>query len=272
MYKRKAINQYRHTLSDRESRILSSLSYGGSTIFTTRDMRGLVAKPKNILDNLVRKRWILKLRRGVYVIVPLEAGEKGAEDYTIHGFVIASFLVNPYYIGYWSALNYHGFTEQTPSSVYVATTKPKNSRTILNTRFVFVTIPKDKVFGLQEEEVEKWNVKISSPEKTVVDCLDHPEHCGGTEEVAKAIYFSRDQLDFKKVISFAKRIGNNTVIKRLGFIAETLAIEDCSKLLSNVTLKSGYSLLDPTLPRKGRIKEKWKLIINAPIEVKRWTV
>lgn len=271
MYKRKAINQYRHTLSDRESRFLSSLSYEGKTIFTSRDIRELATKPKNILDNLVRKRWILKLRRGVYVIAPLEAGEKGAADYTIHGFVIASFLVSPYYIGYWSALNYHGLTEQTPPSVYVVTTKPKNSRTILDTRFVFVTILKNKVFGMVEEEVEKWKVKISSPEKTVVDCLDHPEHCGGIEEIAKAIYFSKGELNFKKVVSYAKRIGNNTVIKRLGFIAEALGIEDCSKLLSTVKLKTGYSILDPTLPRKGRIKEKWKLIINAPIDVRRLT-
>ena len=98
--------------------------------------------------------------------------------------------------------------------------------------------------------------------------MDHPEHCGGIEEIARAIYFSKEELDFKKVVSFAERIGNNTVIKRLGFIAEALGIENCSKLLTTAKLKTGYSILDPTLPRKGRIKEKWKLIINAPIAVK----
>lgn len=272
MYKRKSINKYRHTLSARESKILSSLSYASKTIFTLNDIRKMVPEPKNLLDNLVRKRWILKLRKGVYVIAPLEAGERGAADYTIHGFIIASYLVSPYYIGYWSALNYHGLTEQTPPSVYVVTTKPKNSRTVLDTRFVFVTIPKSKVFGTEETEIERWKVRISSPEKTVVDCLDHPEHCGGVEEIAKAIFFSKDELDFKKIVNFAERIGNNTVIKRLGYIAEVLGIEECSKLLSDAELKSGYSILDPTLPKRGKIKERWKLVVNAPIEASRWTV
>lgn len=271
MYARIAINKYRRTLSDAEARVLSNLSYNGRTIFTLEDIKEFVPRPKNLLDSLVRKRWILKLRRGVYVIVPLEAGEKGALDYTVHGFVIGTFLVSPYYIGYWSALNYHGLTEQTPPSVYVATTKPRNSRTILDARFVFVTIPKRKVFATEETEIEKWKVVISAPEKTIVDCLDHPEHCGGVEEVAKSIYFSRDELDFTKVVDFAKRIGNNTVIKRLGYIAEALGIEECSTLLSDATLKSGYSILDPTLPKRGKIRERWKIVVNAPIEASRWT-
>lgn len=272
MYERTTRRQYRRTLSERESRVLSGLSYAGKTIFTLAEVKKLVPAPKDMLHNLVRKKWILKLKRGVYVIVPLEAGERGAEDYAVHGFVMASFLASPYYIGYWSALNYHGLTEQTPPSVYVVTTLPKRSRTIVDTKFVFVTVPKTKMFGIQETEIEKHSIRISSPEKTVVDCLDHPEHCGGVEEVAKAIYFSRVELDFKRVIGFAKRIGNNTVLKRLGYISETLGIDECTRLLSGLEIKSGYSLLDPTLPKKGRIKEKWKLVANAPISADRWTV
>jgi len=42
----------------------------------------------------------MNLKRGLYTIVPLEAGEAGAENYTIHGFALASYLVKPYYVGY----------------------------------------------------------------------------------------------------------------------------------------------------------------------------
>lgn len=268
--KRISITKYRRTLSDRESRILSELSYRNKTVFTLDDIKGQVDKPKNFLDQLTRKKWILKIRRGVYIISPLEAGEGGADSYTIHSFVIGSLLTKPYYIGYWSALNYHGMTEQTPAAVYIATPKPKNSRTILDTHFIFVTIHPHKMFGMEEVEIEKKTVKISSPEKTIVDCLDHPEHCGGVEEIAKSIYFSKEKTDAKKVVSAAKRIGNNAVIKRLGYIAEILEWHKCLDELYSTKLKSGYSLLDPTRPKTGHIKEKWKLIINASIEPKRW--
>jgi predicted transcriptional regulator of viral defense system len=271
MSARKSIRQYRHTLSHREAKILSTLSYRGRTIFTAADLEELTPNPKSLLDGLSRKRWILKIRKGVYAIVPFEAGELGAASYTLHSFVIASFLVEPYYIGYWSALNHHGLTDQTPPAVYVATTRPKNSRTILDTRFRFVTIPERKMFDVDEIEIEKRKVRISSREKTVVDCLDHPEHCGGVEEVAEALYFARDEIDCEELVQLAERIGNNAVLKRLGYIAEALRLDECSALLSAVTLRSGYSLLDPTLRARGKIRERWKLIVNIAIDPARWS-
>ena len=76
-YSRISVRQYRRTLSDRESTVLSGLSYAGKTVFTTKDLMSLVAKPKSLLDNLVRKKWVLKIRKGVYIIVPFEAATRG---------------------------------------------------------------------------------------------------------------------------------------------------------------------------------------------------
>ncbi len=271
MYARKSINKYRHTLSGREARILSSLSYNGKTIFTTEDIAELIDNPKNVLDWLTRKKWILKIRKGVYAIAPFEAGELGATSFSLHSFVIGSVMVDPYYIGYWSALNYHGLTDQTPPAVYIAATAPKNSRRILNTLFKFVTIRPRKMFGIEEVEIEKRKIKISSREKTVVDCLDHPEHCGGVEEVAKALYFSKDEIDFKRLVEYAGRLGNTTIFKRLGFLAETLKLNGALRLVARTKLTSGYSLLDPTFPKRGRIRERWRLVLNVPVDVERWT-
>jgi predicted transcriptional regulator of viral defense system len=266
------MRQYRRTLSDRESKILSSLSYSGRNIFTIKDVQTFVGKPRSLLDGLVRKKWVLKVKKGVYIIVPFEAGELGAESYTVHSFVIASLLVKPYYIGYWSALNYHGLTDQTPPAVYIASTKPRNSRRILNAEFRFVKILALKMFGMEDAEIEERKVIVSSPEKTIIDCLDHPEHCGGVDEVAKALYFAKDEINPKKLVSFAKKIGNTAVLKRLGYLAEVLKLENCLKLLSAVKLGSGYSLLDPTLPKRGKIRERWKLVLNVPIDPQKWSV
>ncbi len=91
-----------------------------------------VDNPKSLIDGLSRKKWILKIKNGLYLIVQFEAGKLGAENYTIHSFVMASFLADPYYIGYISALNFHGLTDKTPSSVYIATQESYRSLTILN--------------------------------------------------------------------------------------------------------------------------------------------
>ena len=61
---------------------------------------------------------------------------------------------------------------------------------------------------------------ISNINKTIADCLDHPEHSGGIEEVAGAIYFNYKELNFKEIKDYALQMRNMTILKRLGYILE----------------------------------------------------
>ncbi len=266
----KSIKKYRGSLSEREARILSDLSYKGKGIFTLEDTKEYDKNPKSLLYNLSKKNWVLKIKKGLYMIAPLEAGELGARSYTVHSFVIASHLVDPYYISHWSALNYHGLTEQTPPAVYMTTTKPRNRKKVLDIEFVFVTVIERKMFGTTEVKIENSPVKMSTPEKTIVDCLDHPEHCGGIEEVAKAIYFEHKNLDFKKIVDMVKKTGNRTIIKRLGYLLDRLGLHEYDNLLTGIKISKGYSCLDPKLPKRGKINEKWKLGVNIKIDPEQW--
>jgi len=271
MQNRKSIKKHRESLSQNEARILSDLSFKGKRIFTLEDIRGYLKNPKDLLYNLAKKNWILRIKKGVYMIAPLEAGELGAQSHTVHSFVIASHLVRPYYISHWSALNHYGFTEQTPPAVYITSTKPRNRKRVLDTDFIFVTVPERKMFGIAEIKVENGVVNISTPEKAIVDCLDHPEHCGGIGEVAKAIYFEHKGLNFSQVVEMAARMGNRTITKRLGYLLELLRLDEYGDLFKGVQLTKGYSNLDPKLPKKGRINERWKLRVNVEIDPAKWT-
>jgi predicted transcriptional regulator of viral defense system len=43
------------------------------------------------------------------------------------------------------------------------------------------------MFGQETLWIEGQAVSITDPAKTVVDCLDHPELCGGIVEAAKGL-------------------------------------------------------------------------------------
>ena len=244
----------RKGLSKTESTLLSSLSEKGRAIFTLKDVvenSGInYDNAKVIANRLVKKRWLIRLSRGKYLIVPLEAGVES--KYTEHEFVIASHLTDPYYIGYWSALNFHGYTEQMPFTVSVATTNRLKRRTILDTRFWFITITEKKFFGYKQENIANSKVNISDEEKTIADCLDHPEYCGGISEAAKALWNAKDEVSIEKIIDYSIAMGNNAVLKRLGFLTELLQIniskDDMEKIRSN--LKKGYTPLDPIEKKK----------------------
>jgi len=264
------IKKYRESLSRNEARTLSDLSFKSKEIFSIEDVLEYTESPKDFIYNLSRKNWILRIKKGVYMMAPLEAGELGARSHTVHGFVVASYLVKPYYISHWSALNYYRFTEQTPPAVYVTSTKPRNRKMILDTKFIFVTVPQRKMFGTAEIKVENHAITISTPEKTMVDCLDHPEHCGGISEVSKAIYYEHDSLDLPRIIGMAEIMGNGTIVKRLGYLLDVLGLEEYGDTLEAVPLLKGYSNLDPKLPKKGRINERWKLRVNVEIDPRKW--
>ena len=207
-------------LSRNESLLLSSLSEKDKTIFKLEDviveLKCSYTYAKVLANNLTKKKWVIVLRRGVYLIVPLSAGVKSR--YTEHEFVIASHLVSPYYIAYWSALNFYGFTEQTPFTVFVATPRRIKNREVLNIKFNFVTLSKRKFFGFEPTVVSIYKINISDREKTLADALDHPEHCGGIPEVAKSLWNAKEVVSIEKIAGYAERMGNTAIVKRLGYL------------------------------------------------------
>lgn len=247
--------------------MLASLSEKSRTIFGLRDVASELdcsyEYAKVLVNNLARKKWVEILRRGTYLIVPLSAGVRG--EYTEHEFVIASHLVSPYYIAYWSALNFHRLTEQTPFTVFVATTKRLKDRRILDTRYRFVTLTGRKFFGSEPVPIGPNRVNVSDLAKTLADSLDHPEYCGGISEVAKGLRNAGEKADIAKVVKYARRMGNSAILKRLGFLLERLEIAANERTAREMRrlIAPGMSPLDPSLPRKGRYTSKWNLLVNV---------
>ena len=238
--------------------VIDKLASKGST-FTFRDAQNILGADysvtKVILSRLEKRGWIERIEKGKYMIIPLGA-EK--EKYTLHEFLIASMLINPYAIAYWSALNYYGLTEQIPTTVFIQTTarKKKQNLNIFDVGYRIVRITGKKFFGLKKEWIEETQIYITDREKTIVDCIDKPQYCGGVIEVAKAL--KSEKYDVEKLSEYAKRIGNSGVIRRLGYLSEILGIDVKFPVLKT----RNYLYLDPTMPKQGRKNAKWRLIVN----------
>ena len=125
------------------------------------------------------------------------------------------------YIGYWSALNHHGLTEQMSRTVYVVTTERAQKREIHGGTYRPVTVTKQKFFDDQPTAVGSNQLTISSIEKTLVDCADHPEFCGSISELAKAMQNAADtRWSWERVVEYLRRVGNGAATKRLVYLAD----------------------------------------------------
>lgn len=257
------------TLGDVGSNLLTELLRRGKRLFALNDAAEIYGNNnsglRDLLSTLVKRRWLQRIEKGKYLILPLEAGREG--EWTEHEFIIASYLIKPYYIGFRSALNYYGYTEQVSRTVFIASTrrKLKSALEISGVTYRFVYMPDRRFFGATEITLEGYRVNISEREKTMVDCLNRLDYCGGVMEVAKALCYGRDELDFVKMAEYARRNGNRAVIQRLGYLLETLdvGIDEAITLLRDSTSNS-YASLDNLASPKGRYIERWKILVNVP--------
>lgn len=254
------------TLGDASSRLLSQLAVEGKRIFAFSDaariLRSKGSDVRWLLSRLVRRRWLRRLEKGKYLILPLEAGLEG--QWAVHEFVIASHLIQPGYVGYRSALNFYGYTEQVSRTVFVASIRRKQPVQIDGTAYRFIFLSPKKFFGYSPVLIDDVPVNISNRTKTLVDCLDHVEYAGGIAEVAKGLWTSRDEVNPHQLVETAVKMNNRAILQRLGYLTETLEMAPRDFLESVRRRISGsYAVLDPLGPAGGRHDSRWRVRVNV---------
>ncbi len=263
--------------------LIRLLAAEGDRIFSTDRARELSPqvglKETYLLEALYHLRrtgWIVSLRRGLYAISPTVPGIPPA-----HEFEIAMVLVDPAAVSHWSALHYHGLTEQPPREVFVLTTsrasiprmrgsKAGNSKNVYKidkTPYRFVRVKPLRFFGVQQVWIGEARISITDPERTLIDALTMPQYCGDFAEVLHAFEARGPSLELDRIIHYALRMGPTTA-KRLGWVLEHQGFEP-SKLekLAAIPIK-GYRKLDPTGPRKGPCRRRWMIQENLPGKIK----
>ena len=210
-----------------------------------------------LLFSLKRKGWVKEVEKGKYVTTVF-----GTIETSI--FSIATNLTWPSYISFWSALNYYGFKEQAPKTITVATTKKKKEVKFEDVTIKFITLSPKRFFGYIRLE----DFTIAEKEKCIIDSLLLPRYSGGINEISKAIHLAIEDIMLEKLVDYAIKIGNKSVVKRLGYILKKLNIEipkDLEKRMKK-NIGKGFSLLDPSKPKTNIYDREWLLIINIPEE------
>src|SRR5207248_299100 len=103
-------------------------------------------------------------------------------------------------------------------------------------------------------------------EKTIIDCLFKPNYAGGIVEIAKAIYTSKTQINFDKLLDYAQTFKSQAVIKRLGFLLELLEIDTNIIEELQKAKTASYVLLDTELPKSGKMISRWSIHQNLETE------
>ena len=260
------------TVGPQAAKLLALLHERDRTVFRLDDVRKITglsaASVRSFVRKLVNRGIAARLKPGLFVLVPFELGWE--RQYLGSPLIVAREIMSgaAYYFSHGTAMEIHGMVTQPQLVITVSTPKPRRSLSVQNVEFRFIRCQRRHLFGLTEHWATKQeNVRVSDPERTIIDGLKQPEYCGGVTEVAKGLWIRRKDLQIDKLVEYAKRIRVGAVVRRLGFLLETYEIaerRDLERLRRGLT--ATYARLDPVLPAEGKRFRKWRLQLNVEPE------
>jgi predicted transcriptional regulator of viral defense system len=211
--------------------------------------------------------WVRRVRRGLYIPVPLEAENpaRWSED----PLVLADAVWAPCYFTGWTAASQWGLTEQIFRTTVLKTTRRvrRAHERLLDYDYVLAHVPGHLMeWGLRATWRDDRRVQVADRARTVIDILDDPSIGGGIRHGTEVLAAYLGGNDWQTLVEYGDRIGNRTVFKRLGHLVEAAElgteelVDECRRRVS-----AGISLLDPGVSPSGRRVTRWGLRINVSV-------
>lgn len=256
------------SLSKDEMELISRLEYQGIRILSRQYLLsiypGNVRKVDNLLFNLTKKGRLKQLARTKYLVIPIKAPYQAWGE---NEFLIADALMEgrDYYIGYNNMFNFYGFMQQVPQTIFVLNAKYSKEKVINSTKYKFIKIDSKKLYGLTYLEIDGIKVKISDKERTLIDLVYYYKPIGSIKQSLRVIKEQMKRIKSNKFIGYAVKFPNLATRKRIGYFLEIkgIAEERLQPLLRSIRRNRSLATLYESRFRRGKINNKWGLIINA---------
>lgn len=214
---------------------------------TVRNKTGKSGSYINLLIHRLKERGLIKqIERDKYTVFK-------------DPFLLASRLVWPSYISCWSALKYHNLTEQVPQEITVVATASKKVVVFESSKIRFVKLKPQAFFGYKKVKYEGFDVFVADAEKAIIDSALLGEV--SISEIREILGNNIKELNFGRVVAYLKRVGNRSLIKRFGYLLESMG-KDCFKSLRKF-IDGMYVRLDRSKSAGRNKNEKWRVVVNA---------
>jgi predicted transcriptional regulator of viral defense system len=215
-----------------------------------------------LLARWKQQGWLKRVGPGIYAPIPLDASTTA--QVLKDPWVLIPALFTPCYVGGWTAAEHWNLTEQLFRSILVFTARPlrKKEQTVQGVSFTLKRIPERALFGMKTLWRGQARVNISDKHRTIIDLLARPEIGGGIRHVEQCLrnYLRDAEANTETLISYAEKLGNGAVFKRLGFLTSQIPGNESLAQSCRQRLTQGIAKLDPSLPSRRLIKA-WRLWI-----------
>jgi len=144
---------------------------------------------------LYKKKLIRRIERAKYTAV----------ESTL---AMANYTARPSYVGLYSALRFHNMTDQIVRDIDILV--PKSRKTIEINGYKIRFTKTKHFWGFEKYRIDEFEVLVSDPEKTIIDCLMSEKI--SIQAVFEAI--KSRKIDMKKIGDYIDRTNSSALAKR----------------------------------------------------------
>lgn len=251
--------------------LFQALCQSGLRIFTTKEARACAqevhlndAYVPEALFHLKQKGMIRSLHKGLYTISP-----EFLPGSPLHEYEIAMALASPAAIAHFSALHFHGLTDQPVANVYLLIprlsgkgTSSRRTYQIQGVTYHATRVKEVFYCGIEKARFGESFIWITALERTLIEGLIRPRLCGGIREVFFAFERATGRMDQEKLFSYCATFGV-AVAKRLGWVLQKLSYPEAVLKRFRQIPSRGFHKLDVSGPSHGTWNKEWKLLENV---------
>ncbi len=212
------------------------------------------------LSRWTTQGWLRRVGHGVYVPATLDTLE--SEHVLDDPWVLVPSIFGPAYVGGRTAAEHWDLTEQIFNDIVVMTAKAIRTKSERHhgVTFTLKHVAEAKLFGTKSVWRARTKVPVSDVHRTIIDILDDPAVGGGIRQAADCLhtYLRRPDRDDDQLVSYAERLSNGAVFKRLGYLVE--GNPSCARLAAacGQRITKGNAKLDPSLDCP-KLVSRWRL-------------
>jgi predicted transcriptional regulator of viral defense system len=219
---------------------------------------------RKYVRSLIKKGKLQRIRRGLYIVLsPLEEPKR----HIIDKLLIASKIKDEHYLGFHTALEYYGCANSFSNEAYICIKAKDRFDLFKYKRFSFKPVfVNDTTIEVEQKKYQTTTIKVSSKERTFIDCIDKLQYAGGWEEAIKSLE-GLGGINLEKLLNHLYTYDKDILYRRVGYVLELLKnrsqfYEDFNEQLL-VELKKRISgppryLIDT---KEGTLDKRWQLYI-----------
>ena len=227
------------------------------------------SQERGLLHRLSKSGWIVRLKRGVYLVPPrIPAGGKYSPGTALILQKLMEEEKGSYQICGPPAFNFYGFDDQVPSVTYLYNNRISGKRSIGSLAFQFIKVADHRLGAINAVRTREDREMIySSRARTLMDAVYdwHRFHSLPRGYVLIKEEVGNEPEFASEFIEVTAKYGNVATIRRIGYVLDTLGLNPNKMNRLRRRLSTSRSLI-PLIPGRsaqGTINRKWGIIING---------